>query len=186
MQSEVAEERALSRRGFVVNNEGSALSWKKKESPPLFFARWSSLRLLRVGALCGARRPRARDRLRATACAKTCLFCAPLPRPPHALPLPPSAPMPAADNRHPDDANEPLLKANPNRFVIFPIKYPQLWEMYKKVRRLPLLLAWFAPFGSPLPPFVPRQKPASGRPRSSTWRTTSTIGPSSPTTSAIF
>ena len=35
-------------------------------------------------------------------------------------------------NRHPDDANEPLLKENPNRFVIFPIQYPRLWEMYKK------------------------------------------------------
>jgi len=27
---------------------------------------------------------------------------------------------------------EPLLKENPNRFVLFPIKYPQIWEMYKK------------------------------------------------------
>ena len=35
-------------------------------------------------------------------------------------------------NSHPDDANEPLLKENPNRFVIFPIQYPRLWEMYKK------------------------------------------------------
>ncbi len=33
---------------------------------------------------------------------------------------------------HPDDANEPLLKENPNRFVIFPIQYPRIWEMYKK------------------------------------------------------
>ena len=33
---------------------------------------------------------------------------------------------------HPDDANEPLLKGNPNRFVLFPIKYPRVWEMYKK------------------------------------------------------
>ena len=38
--------------------------------------------------------------------------------------------MPAA--AHPADANEPLLKENPNRFVIFPIQYPRLWEMYKK------------------------------------------------------
>ena len=38
--------------------------------------------------------------------------------------------MPA--EQHPDDANEPMLKANPNRFVIFPIQHPQLWEMYKK------------------------------------------------------
>ena len=28
--------------------------------------------------------------------------------------------------------NEPLLKENPNRFVLFPIKYPKVWEMYKK------------------------------------------------------
>ena len=34
--------------------------------------------------------------------------------------------------QHPDDANEPLLKENANRFVIFPIKYPRVWEMYKK------------------------------------------------------
>ncbi|XP_053207828.1 ribonucleoside-diphosphate reductase subunit M2-like [Panonychus citri] len=27
---------------------------------------------------------------------------------------------------------EPLLAENPNRFVIFPIEYPDLWEMYKK------------------------------------------------------
>ena len=33
---------------------------------------------------------------------------------------------------HPDDLNEPLLKENANRFVIFPIKYPRVWEMYKK------------------------------------------------------
>lgn len=27
---------------------------------------------------------------------------------------------------------EPLLKTNPNRFVLFPLKYPTVWEMYKK------------------------------------------------------
>merc|ERR1719161_601693 len=27
---------------------------------------------------------------------------------------------------------DPLLKENPNRWVMFPIKYPQIWEMYKK------------------------------------------------------
>ena len=43
----------------------------------------------------------------------------------------------SAANRHPADVNEPLLKENPNRFVIFPIKYPQLWEMYKKVSHSP-------------------------------------------------
>jgi ribonucleoside-diphosphate reductase beta chain len=34
--------------------------------------------------------------------------------------------------QHADDANEPMLKENPNRFVIFPIQYPRIWEMYKK------------------------------------------------------
>ena len=28
--------------------------------------------------------------------------------------------------------NEPILQENPNRFVLFPIKYPQVWNMYKK------------------------------------------------------
>jgi ribonucleoside-diphosphate reductase beta chain len=28
--------------------------------------------------------------------------------------------------------NEPLLKENKDRFVLLPIKYPKLWEMYKK------------------------------------------------------
>ena len=27
---------------------------------------------------------------------------------------------------------EPLLRENPNRFVVFPIEYPDIWEMYKK------------------------------------------------------
>lgn len=27
---------------------------------------------------------------------------------------------------------EPLLQEAPNRFVIFPIQYPDIWEMYKK------------------------------------------------------
>jgi ribonucleotide reductase beta subunit family protein with ferritin-like domain len=30
------------------------------------------------------------------------------------------------------DANEPLLTENPQRFVLFPIKYSDMWEMYKK------------------------------------------------------
>jgi ribonucleoside-diphosphate reductase subunit M2 len=29
-------------------------------------------------------------------------------------------------------AEEPLLVENPHRFCMFPIKYPQIWEMYKK------------------------------------------------------
>lgn len=27
---------------------------------------------------------------------------------------------------------EPLLQEGPNRFVIFPIQYPDIWDMYKK------------------------------------------------------
>jgi ribonucleoside-diphosphate reductase subunit M2 len=30
------------------------------------------------------------------------------------------------------EKNDPLLKENPDRWVMFPIKYPQVWEMYKK------------------------------------------------------
>jgi hypothetical protein len=30
------------------------------------------------------------------------------------------------------EKEDPLLKENPNRWVMFPIKYPQIWEMYKK------------------------------------------------------
>lgn len=28
---------------------------------------------------------------------------------------------------------EPLLRDNPKRFVIFPIQYQDIWDMYKKV-----------------------------------------------------
>lgn len=28
---------------------------------------------------------------------------------------------------------EPLLRENPKRFVIFPIQYKDIWDMYKKV-----------------------------------------------------
>ncbi|KAJ0182792.1 hypothetical protein K1T71_002161 [Dendrolimus kikuchii] len=31
-----------------------------------------------------------------------------------------------------DPEKEPLLRENPRRFVIFPIQYPDIWEMYKK------------------------------------------------------
>lgn len=34
-----------------------------------------------------------------------------------------------------DPELEPLLRENKDRFVIFPIKYKDIWEMYKKVRR---------------------------------------------------
>ncbi|KAJ5122262.1 Ribonucleoside-diphosphate reductase small chain [Penicillium atrosanguineum] len=30
------------------------------------------------------------------------------------------------------EANEPLLQENPHRFVMFPIKYHEIWQMYKK------------------------------------------------------
>merc|ERR1711990_1130523 len=29
---------------------------------------------------------------------------------------------------------EPLLRENPSRFVILPIEYPKVWEMYKKAQ----------------------------------------------------
>lgn len=29
-------------------------------------------------------------------------------------------------------SEEPLLKENPRRFVIFPIQYHDIWQMYKK------------------------------------------------------
>lgn len=31
-----------------------------------------------------------------------------------------------------DPELEPLLKENPGRFVVFPIKYHDIWKMYKK------------------------------------------------------
>lgn len=34
-----------------------------------------------------------------------------------------------------DPELEPLLRENKDRFVIFPIKYKDIWEMYKKVKR---------------------------------------------------
>lgn len=35
-----------------------------------------------------------------------------------------------------DPQLEPLLRENPRRFVIFPIQYEDIWQMYKKVRIL--------------------------------------------------
>jgi len=34
------------------------------------------------------------------------------------------------------DSNEIILKNNPNRFVLFPIKYPKLWDMAKRLQSL--------------------------------------------------
>lgn len=31
-----------------------------------------------------------------------------------------------------NDSDEPILKENPNRFVLFPIQNQEIWEMYKK------------------------------------------------------
>lgn len=31
-----------------------------------------------------------------------------------------------------DDQEEPILAPNPRRFVLFPIEYPKVWDMYKK------------------------------------------------------
>lgn len=31
-----------------------------------------------------------------------------------------------------DPELEPLLKENPSRFVVFPIQWPDIWQMYKK------------------------------------------------------
>src|SRR6185312_4149852 len=36
------------------------------------------------------------------------------------------------DKQAPPESDEPLLKPNPRRFVLFPIEYPQIWQMYKK------------------------------------------------------
>jgi len=34
--------------------------------------------------------------------------------------------------KNPQSQIEPLLEENPQRFVLFPIKYHDIWEMYKK------------------------------------------------------
>lgn len=47
-------------------------------------------------------------------------------------------PFPKKESTHKSSLNpvdtetEPILMENPNRFVLFPIKYPKVWEMYKK------------------------------------------------------
>ncbi len=40
--------------------------------------------------------------------------------------------MAALDTTHPIDAMEPILLDNKQRFVLFPIKYPEVWKAYKK------------------------------------------------------
>ncbi|KAI9840417.1 MAG: Ribonucleotide-diphosphate reductase (RNR), small subunit [Sclerophora amabilis] len=39
---------------------------------------------------------------------------------------------PVAPTIKPEEADEPLLQENPHRFVLFPIKYHEVWQMYKK------------------------------------------------------
>lgn len=51
----------------------------------------------------------------------------------------------------PRPAAEPLLEENPDRFCMFPIKYRDIWEMYKKAE------ASFWTGDAPLPaPFIAR------------------------------
>ncbi len=38
----------------------------------------------------------------------------------------------AAENRQKAIDDEPLLRENPRRFVIFPIQYHDIWTFYKK------------------------------------------------------
>ena len=40
--------------------------------------------------------------------------------------------MPPSAERAEEDLHEPILAENKSRFVLFPIKYPRVWEMYKK------------------------------------------------------
>ena len=35
-------------------------------------------------------------------------------------------------NREQELEDEPLLRENPNRFVVFPIQYHDIWQFYKK------------------------------------------------------
>lgn len=38
----------------------------------------------------------------------------------------------SAENLQKDEVEEPLLQKNPNRFVLFPLKFPDIWDFYKK------------------------------------------------------
>ncbi|KAI1111568.1 ribonucleoside-diphosphate reductase small subunit [Nemania sp. NC0429] len=50
-----------------------------------------------------------------------------------AIEKPKEEPKPAvAPGIKPDEAEEPILQENPQRFVLFPIKYHEIWQMYKK------------------------------------------------------
>ena len=45
-----------------------------------------------------------------------------------------AAPVTKARSKRDYDAEEEILKDNPGRFVILPVTYPAIWEMYKKAR----------------------------------------------------
>ncbi|XP_062343295.1 ribonucleoside-diphosphate reductase subunit M2 B [Osmerus eperlanus] len=38
------------------------------------------------------------------------------------------------DHNNSETENEPMLRENPRRFVIFPIQYPDIWKMYKQAQ----------------------------------------------------
>ena len=42
--------------------------------------------------------------------------------------------QPASLTTKEDYEDEPILKSNPNRFVLFPIKYNDVWQMYKEAQ----------------------------------------------------
>ncbi|KAK6536469.1 Ribonucleotide-diphosphate reductase (RNR), small subunit [Arthrobotrys megalospora] len=44
----------------------------------------------------------------------------------------PTPETPAFNNLKPEEADEPILVENKKRFVLFPIKYHEVWQMYKK------------------------------------------------------
>ncbi|KAF3308751.1 Ribonucleotide-diphosphate reductase (RNR), small subunit [Orbilia oligospora] len=44
----------------------------------------------------------------------------------------PTPDVPAFNNLKPEEADEPLLVENKKRFVLFPINYHEVWQMYKK------------------------------------------------------
>ncbi|KAI4723654.1 hypothetical protein E4T48_00051 [Aureobasidium sp. EXF-10727] len=48
------------------------------------------------------------------------------------LPEPEEAKPSTAPGIKGEEVNEPILQENPNRFVLFPIKYHEIWNMYKK------------------------------------------------------
>ena len=66
----------------------------------------------------------------------------------------------------PSDLAEPILQENKKRFVLFPLKYPEVWEMYKKAEVSSRMRPCTR--GSAPPPCVPphchphMRRPASG------------------------